>query len=74
MGWFPTLAEIGSVVGNVAPQRCGERREVGIDNVANHIDVDPEVLMNEDVAKAPNLWPGNLGCSSVIAAGRWFAA
>ena len=40
-----------------------ERRQVSLDHVANGVDVDAEVLVNEDVPKPSNLRPRDLGMS-----------
>lgn len=44
----------------MTPQRLGERWEMGVDDIADNIDVDSEVLMNENVVEASDLRPGDL--------------
>ena len=31
------------------------------DDITNDLDIDPEVVVNQDVAKPSNLWPRHLG-------------
>ena len=47
----------------VLSERRFEGRQVSLDHVANGVDVDAEVLVNEDVPKPSNLRPRDLGMS-----------
>lgn len=49
-----------SVSRDVAPQRLGKRRQMSIDDIADHVDVDAEILVHQDVAEISNLRPGDL--------------
>ena len=51
-----------------------ERREMGLDNVSDYVDIDAEILMYEDVAEASDLRQAISGCAPVISVGRWFTA
>ena len=33
---------------------------MSIDDIADHVDVDAEILVHQDVAEIPNLRPGDL--------------
>lgn len=47
-------------VGNVAAKRLSKSWQVGFDDVANDLHVDPEVLMDEDVPAPADLRPRDL--------------
>lgn len=55
-----TFGSALSIGGNVPTQRLGQRRQMSLDDIADHVDVDSEVLVHQDVAKTPNLRPGDL--------------
>lgn len=55
-----TFGSTLSIGGNVTTQRLGQRRQMSLDDIADHVDVDSEVLVHQDVAKTPNLRPGDL--------------
>ena len=55
-----TFGATPSVSRDVAPQRLGKRRQMSIDDIANHVDVDAEILVHQDVAEIPNLRPDDL--------------
>jgi hypothetical protein len=46
------------------------RWQVRFDDIADHLDVDAEVLVHQDVAKAPNLRPRDLRLHAVTSSGR----
>ncbi|MCK1802595.1 hypothetical protein MTQ12_05940 [Brevibacterium sp. R8603A2] len=48
---------MGRDVGYMAPQCFGERREVCFHDIAEDLDVDSEVLVDEDVAESSDLRP-----------------
>lgn len=63
-----------SVIGEMIPQSIGERRKVYLHDIADDVRVDSEVLMDKDIAEAPDLRPGNLRVRTGDALGRRFTA
>lgn len=41
-------------------QACSERRKIRLDDVANDIYIDTEILVHEDIAESSDLRPSNL--------------
>ena len=58
----------------MAAQCISERREMGLDNISDYVDIDAEILMYEDAAEASDLRQAISGCAPVISVGRWFTA
>lgn len=55
-----TLESALSVGGNVPTQCLGKRRQMRLDDIADHVDLDAEVLVRQSIAEPSNLRPGDL--------------
>ncbi|NLU65087.1 hypothetical protein HCA61_22900 [Rhodococcus sp. HNM0563] len=63
---FATPTPLELLKDRVYAQRSSERREVGLDNVADDVDIGSEILVDEDVPAAGICGQAISGCASLM--------